>query len=256
MRILRLVRHIPQDSLAILTAAIIALAAAGHAGGASADPVSAASSEASEWRLCRDTALAHGQAQNMPDALLAAVTLAETGRRAPGGTVQAWPWTINAEGRGYYFVTKEKAVWATRRLLADGVRSIDIGCMQINLRFHPRAFTSLEEAFDPASNIAYGAHFLQRLYLKNGSWDRAIAHYHSYSPDRARRYAKRVNNLWRLERKRLAERGDRLADNAATRALTPTLAPGPALTLAAADRPPRPLVLRQSTAGTDLASFD
>jgi hypothetical protein len=34
----------------------------------------------------------------------------------------------------------------------EGVRSIDIGCMQINLVHHPDAFGSLEAGFDPITN--------------------------------------------------------------------------------------------------------
>ncbi len=36
-----------------------------------------------------------------------------------------------------------------------GVQSIDVGCFQINMYYHPGAFATLEQAFDPRANAAY-----------------------------------------------------------------------------------------------------
>ncbi len=100
----------------------------------------------------------------LPPRLLAAIARVESGRRDPAtGTVEPWPWTINAEGRGSFFPDKAAAIAAVRSLQAQGMRSIDIGCMQINLRYHPSAFASLEEAFDPLANARYAARFLNEL---------------------------------------------------------------------------------------------
>jgi len=52
----------------------------------------------------------------------------------------AWPWTINAQGKGQFFKTKAEAVKAIKNLQAQGVKSIDVGCMQINLSYHGKAF--------------------------------------------------------------------------------------------------------------------
>jgi len=60
-----------------------------------------------------------------------------------------WPWTINAEGQGPYFATRAEAISAVQRLQEQGVRSIDVGCMQVNLLHHPQAFATMEQAFDP-----------------------------------------------------------------------------------------------------------
>ncbi len=76
--------------------------------------------------------------------------------------VRPWPWTINVAGQGFFFPTKALAVTAVRELLASGVQSIDVGCLQVNLMFHPAAFASLEQAFDPMANARYAARFLGR----------------------------------------------------------------------------------------------
>ncbi len=70
-----------------------------------------------------------------------------------------------------------------RSLQAQGVRSIDVGCMQINLRHHPNAFADLEEAFDPVSNARYAARFLKDLQATRGDWMRSASHYHSQTPE-------------------------------------------------------------------------
>ena len=86
--------------------------------------------------------------------------------------VLAWPWTINAEGDGEIFPTKAAAIAKVKRLQAKGVQSIDVGCMQINLKHHPNAFANLETAFDPG-HIAYGAEFLRGRYEATKSWNTA-----------------------------------------------------------------------------------
>ena len=50
-----------------------------------------------------------------------------------------------------------------RAVQAQGVRSIDIGCMQVNLMHHPNAFATLDAAFDPLANALYAARFLTEL---------------------------------------------------------------------------------------------
>ncbi len=160
-----------------------------------------------DWQACRTAAQKVERANDMPQALLQAISLVETGRRGPDGKHTAWPWTINSHGKGYRFATKDDAIWAVRRLMADGARSIDIGCMQVNLRYHPRAFTSLEEAFDPAANMAYAASFLTRLKDRHGNWRAASARYHSYNPKLREKYANRVDKTLARERRLLAAHG-------------------------------------------------
>ncbi|MFC7541929.1 hypothetical protein ACFQU2_24000 [Siccirubricoccus deserti] len=59
-----------------------------------------------------------------------------------------------------------------RALLAAGRRSVDIGCMQVNLLHHPDAFSGPEEGFDPAASVRYAIRFLKSLHARSGSWGR------------------------------------------------------------------------------------
>jgi len=129
----------------------------------------------------------------IPDKLMPAMSRVESGRLDPvSKRVRAWPWTINVEGAGFFFDSKDQAVEAVRSLQARGVRSIDVGCMQVNLMHHPSAFASLEEAFDPAVNARYAARFLSALYRQTGDWNLATANYHSANADRGEDYQRRV----------------------------------------------------------------
>jgi hypothetical protein len=124
------------------------------------------------------------KAQNqfkIPDNLLLSIGIQEAGRAHDDG-VTVWPWAVNAEGKGIFFRSREQAIGWVRSQLAQGVKSIDVGCMQINLYWHADAFDSLEEAFDPIANATYAARFLTELRQREGSWWQAAGSYHSKTP--------------------------------------------------------------------------
>ena len=130
--------------------------------------------------LCLESIETSQGTTDVPTRLLAAVALVESRHLDPTvSRTVPWPWTIDVAGRSAFFLTKDEAVAAVEELQKEGVRSIDVGCMQINLFFHPDAFASIEQAFDPNSNVRYGALFLSTLFRRLGSWDKAVAAYHS-----------------------------------------------------------------------------
>ena len=133
--------------------------------------------------LCEAAVIEAEAVQHLPARLLGAISLTETGRLDPRtGTFRPWPWSINAEGSGQFFASAQDAIDAVRALQARGVQSIDVGCMQVNLMYHPNAFASLDDAFDPRKNAAYAARFLNALYNDSKDWAHAIAAYHSETP--------------------------------------------------------------------------
>lgn len=129
----------------------------------------------------------------LPPHLLAAIALVESGRfDSATHSWQPWPWTINAGGKGYFFLSKADAIMAVRWLEAHGVESIDVGCMQVNLQQHPRAFRSLDAAFDPRTNTRYALQFLTALYATTGTWVKAAEWYHSATPALGVPYVQKV----------------------------------------------------------------
>jgi len=160
---------------------------------------------------CRQAIAMAARAHDVPASLMAAVGRVESGRRDPtSGTWHPWPWTVDADGQGTFYDTKAQAIAAVTALQARGMRSIDVGCMQVNLMQHPNAFTSLDQAFDPAANADYAARFLVELRAQTGSWPQATALYHSATPTLGAEYEQRVMAAW-PEEQRLAGDGPLLS---------------------------------------------
>ena len=155
------------------------------------EPLGPPAPPATPFEAC-DQAITSAE-RGIPDKLLPAISRVESGRLDPAtGRVRAWPWTINVEGVGHFFDSKQQAVAAVSDLQAKGVRSIDVGCMQVNLMHHPKAFASLDEAFDPSYNAAYAARFLSALHVQLKDWNLATAAYHSMDPVRGEEYQRLV----------------------------------------------------------------
>jgi hypothetical protein len=133
---------------------------------------------------------------DLPAHILRAIGVVETGRRDPvSGQIDAWPWSVNAAGDSHAFASRDQAIAFVRDAQARGIRSIDVGCMQINLMSHPNAFASLEEAFTPEANVRYAAGFLLDLRQRTGDWTTATGDYHSATPGRSESYARRVQAI-------------------------------------------------------------
>ena len=162
--------------------------------------------------VCIDTAQRINRAEGLPANLLSSIAITESGRTDPATKAKvAWPWTVTSGGEGQYFPTKAAAIAAVKRLHRAGVENIDVGCMQINLKYHPDAFSSLAEAFEPEVNVRYAARFLKELRGAWNGWSEAVRHYHSADAERGRAYERRV----------AANHRDFLADGATGHAFAP-----------------------------------
>jgi hypothetical protein len=132
--------------------------------------------------ICLRAILDAQERHGIPDNLLLGIGLQEAGTRRDG-TLTVWPWAVNAAGEGRLFDTAAEAMAWVRQRQEAGVASIDVGCLQINLRWHPDAFQSLDEGFTPALNADYAARFLRGLYEQTGDWRVAAGSYHSFTPE-------------------------------------------------------------------------
>ena len=158
-----------------------------------------AASPPGDAQICSTAIASVERANHLPPQILNAIGIVESGRfDRQARVVRPWPWVINVAGRGQMFDTAEQAIAAVQTAQSQGVQSIDVGCMQVNLAFHPHAFASLQEAFDPAANVRYAAGFLGRLHAQSGDWGSAIAAYHSANPAFGPAYAQTVAAVWRL----------------------------------------------------------
>ena len=154
--------------------------------------------------ICIREILAAQVRHGIPDNLLLAIGLQEAGTRR-NGHFTVWPYAVNAAGEGRLFDNERAALdWVAERR-STGIRSIDVGCMQINLRWHPEAFADVTEGFDPRANVDYAARFLKRLHRRTGSWMQAAGSYHSFEPEFRDTYLDRLQKNISAANARLPE---------------------------------------------------
>ena len=124
--------------------------------------------------FCEPALVRASQAHGVPLAVLYAVGLTETGQK---GRLQ--PFALNVDGRAYFPHSLAEASTDFARFKAAGAKFIDVGCMQINEKFHGSKFDSLSAMFDPARNVDYAARFLKELRSREATWTMAVARYNA-----------------------------------------------------------------------------
>ena len=135
----------------------------------------------------------------LPENILLSISRVETGYQKVDGVRRAWPWTLNAGGDSAYFQTKDAALKSLKKRVKQGVTNIDIGCMQLNYRWHKKFFKNLSDMMSPKKNVDYGARFLNRLHKRHGSWEKAVKYYHSSKSKFNVKYYKKVRAVWKKE---------------------------------------------------------
>lgn len=167
--------------LALLAALMLGLAAI-----AATSPAGAMAPDAT-MALCRNAAIAAADRHGVPREVMLAITQVET-RTKRGGQSGPWPWTVNVAGRGDWFDSRAAALLHAQQALAGGEKSFDVGCFQLNYRWHGEHFASVDAMFDPGVSGDYAARFLKDLHAESGDWIAASGHYHSRTPVHATRY--------------------------------------------------------------------
>ncbi len=144
--------------------------------------------------VCDRAAEQAAQQMGVPVSVLKAISLTETGRKR-GGEMRPWPWTVNMEGAGHWFETEDEARSFVYGHFKRGARSFDVGCFQINYKWHGENFASIDQMFDPLANALYAAKFLRTLHAEKGDWTGAAGAYHSRTPQFAEKYAARFDRF-------------------------------------------------------------
>lgn len=185
------------------------------AGKPSADPAA----------LCDAAALRAADRTGVPASVLRAITRVETGRQR-SGDIRPWPWAVNLAGEGRWLGSAGEALGILQRHHAAGARNFDVGCFQINYRWHGHAFDSLSEMLDPQAGADYAAGFLKRLHTETGDWRAAAGAYHSRTERHAAPYRRRFDRM--LSRLRPAPATPAPVTAAPPRTAVPPSAPAPA----------------------------
>lgn len=175
--------------------------------------------------LCLLATAAAERSHGLRPGTLGAIARVETGVRLPvTGDLQPWPWTVNVGGTGHWYPTRTAAAAATAAFLRTGGADVDVGCLQVSMRYHRAAFPSLDAALDPASNVDYGATLLRSL-ARHGNVDAATGRYHSATPALGDPYRATVLRMRRTARPTLAD--VRAVPAPVRRAVTAPLLPPP-----------------------------
>jgi hypothetical protein len=142
---------------------------------------------ADDTQICRTVAIQAAADHGIPADVLLAITLTETGMTRDGQFI-AWPWSTNMGGDSRRFPDAGSAIDFASQQVSAGVSNLDIGCFQLNHRWHAQGFADVAAMFDPERNAGYAAAFLARLFAETGDWTAAVGAYHSRTPEHAERY--------------------------------------------------------------------
>lgn len=142
--------------------------------------------ESSPW-VCDDAARDAADSLGIPVEIMRVITRVETGR-VVGERLSPWPWAVNMNGQENWLDSKAEALNFVFQEFRLGEKNFDVGCFQINYRWHGGNFSSIEDMFDPTISARYAAEFLKKLFEKHGNWRDAIGAYHSGTPALAKKY--------------------------------------------------------------------
>lgn len=143
---------------------------------------------------CDHAALQSAERYGVPTHVMLAITRVETGRDIEG-TLSPWPWAVNVAGASHWFNSQSEAADFVRRELDAGTSNIDLGCFQLNWRWHGQYFPSIDDMLNPDLNAEYAAAYLVEQHRQRGNWVDAVAAYHSSNPEYAERYIEKVERI-------------------------------------------------------------
>ncbi len=135
---------------------------------------------ASPRSACLDAVRAAERAHGIPDGLLVAMALNESGLHA---------YALNIGGRAHFPSNREDA----RRLYwnAIGRTAVMAGCVQVNAGVHARRD---DWPLDPVAAADWAARHLRAQYERTGDWTRALIRWHGGSPASSARIVCRVRS--------------------------------------------------------------
>jgi soluble lytic murein transglycosylase-like protein len=127
---------------------------------------------------CQAAILQAAQKYRIPQTIMQAIGRVESKHK---------PFALNVNGAPYFAKSKADALRHIQNALKNNITSIDIGCMQINHKYHGNNI-SIEESLNPVLNANYAARFLKQNFAKYQNWGQAVARYHASRTDAQKRY--------------------------------------------------------------------
>ena len=132
--------------------------------------------------------------------MIEAIALEESRRAEVGTGGQPWAWTLNANQQPMYFDSRQEAEQALRELHRSGMRNIDVGLFQVNIRWNGDLVRDPVLLLDPAINLWAFTQVIIECQTRVGrEVRRVLACYHAGSDKRPHglEYARRVISTYR-----------------------------------------------------------
>lgn len=132
--------------------------------------------------------------------LLYSVALKETRHRAGVQVSAPWPFTLRGPQGSQFHPSRAAAAQALQRLMArHAPLAIDVGLMQINLRWHGDKVSDPAQLLDAQTNLEIAAAILvDAIHSAPGDLELGVGRYHHWKHDTiARAYGRSVLNMVR-----------------------------------------------------------
>lgn len=118
--------------------------------------------------------------------ILYAVALTESRKNDGQNRVIPSPWAINNAGNAFIPGSQQEAEALLYQLMDQGKRNIDIGIMQVNLRWHGHRVAKPEQLLIPTTNLEIGASVLsEAIQSAPGNLAHGIGRYYSWKNELA-----------------------------------------------------------------------
>ena len=105
-------------------------------------------------------------------------------------------YAVNTYRKSHNFNSKSDAVKFINTAIRHGKKNISIGCCQLHYASHKKNFLSIDDMLTPEKNVAYAAIMLKKLYIRYGSWEKAIKKYHNASKRHNQAYYNKVMKIY------------------------------------------------------------
>lgn len=141
--------------------------------------------------VCEQAISAAEKQYNLPPFILHAIAITESGVKG-----RPYPYAMNIKGKAHYAGSAQEMY---NIVMQHGpTSSIDVGCVQVNLKWHGKRFPNWAALLDPQTNAQYAAFHLTELFREFGSWNAAVSAYHSRTSWRGVNYACLVSKNYGL----------------------------------------------------------
>lgn len=139
-----------------------------------------------------------GKKYNIDPLLIYSVALAESAYERGNGHVSPWPWTLRSKNGAHYALTRSESEDELAELIQDHGNNVDVGWMQISLRWHRNKAATPSHLLNPETNVMIGAKILKEAIDSSpNDYLLGVGRYHHWrDKDRARKYADRVLSIY------------------------------------------------------------